>query len=99
MEISTNSAQEWLEKKVDVFVALAESSILAEQYNRAIDDLNNALQVQSKICRPHRRAAEIQYHIGSCYRSLENFAVAAETFKTAKAELESVIGKIFIIKF
>jgi len=86
---------EWLEKKANVLVALGECMVVGENFEKALEEFNNALELQMKIFEPHnRRIAETYYHIGITHKNKDDFEKAAEGFKKAGEVLRKTMEHI-----
>jgi tetratricopeptide (TPR) repeat protein len=71
--IAETTTTEWLAKKADVLVALAECSMAEDKFDQAVEDLHEALAIRQRlVCGgvDEKGVAEVYYQLGQAQRNL-----------------------------
>ncbi|KAI1725629.1 tetratricopeptide repeat domain-containing protein [Ditylenchus destructor] len=82
----------WLEKEADVLVSLADCLILAEHFDKALEELHRAFAIQQNISGfNNRKIAETCFNIGRTYHYNREFKKAVKFYENTANAVQNII--------
>ena len=89
----------WELNKADVLFYLADVSLVNDDFDKAIDDLNAALKLQEKhLAHNDRVLAQTYLYLARAYKAKDDYKNAADYYKLAQTALLSKVSELVELK-